>query len=87
MAGRMDAATLAVLPCDFCSDPVAPFGFAPPPRLGIPVRRPLKTCGCKACNERAEARVAALIEKNDPLSPGRRRAAADAGVSRQGNLF
>ncbi len=87
MAGLTGAARQAVLPCDFCGDPVAPFGFAPPPRLGIPVRRPIKTCGCTACNDQAEARVAALAAKHDPLAAKRRRPSSDPGVSRQPRLL
>lgn len=66
------------LPCDFCRAVLAPFGFAPAPRLGIPVRRPIKTCGAPGCNEKARARVAALADQRDPLSARRRKAAAEA---------
>lgn len=57
--------------CDFCQDPVAPFGFAPPPRLGIQIKRPIWTCGAAECNAQAEARRQALIDNHDPLAGSR----------------
>lgn len=65
-------------PCDFCGGPSAPLGFAPPPRLGIPIRRPLKSCGAVECNSQARARVQALIERHDPLTQGRASKSAPA---------
>lgn len=60
-----------MLPCDFCGAPVAPFGFAPAPRLGIPVRRPIKTCGAEGCKAQARARCRALVDAKDPLAQQR----------------
>lgn len=56
------------LPCDFCKAKNAPLGFAPPPRLGLKVRRPIKTCMDRACQDQAIRRVAALVEKHDPFA-------------------
>ncbi len=86
MSARLTGAELAVLPCDFCKARPAPFGFAPPPRLGIQVRRPIKTCGAKDCNEKAQARVAALVDSRDPFGPGRS-ASGNPAASRQASLF
>jgi len=65
--------------CDFCGTPVAPFGFTPAPRLGIPVRRPIKTCAAEGCKAKARARCRALVDAKDPLAGrrGARRATAD----------
>jgi hypothetical protein len=57
--------------CDFCRDPLAPFGFAPDPRLGIPIRRPVKTCGRDKCQDQARAKVAALVYRGDYLGAAR----------------
>jgi hypothetical protein len=86
MSAPLTAAGLAVLPCDFCRDPVAPFGFAPPPRSGIAVRRPIKTCGDPACNAQAEARVADLMARHDPLAAARRQN-GNLKENQQGSLF
>ncbi|WP_239325666.1 hypothetical protein [Epibacterium sp. Ofav1-8] len=66
-------------PCDFCHAPVAPFGFAPAPRLGIPVQRPIKTCAAEGCKAQARAHCRALVDAKDPLAPQRatRRKAPD----------
>jgi hypothetical protein len=69
--------------CDLCGAARAPFGFAPPPRLGIPVRRPIWTCGARACRAAAEARVAALLARHG-IDAGPPVAAPDAA---QGRLF
>lgn len=53
-------------PCDLCGARCAPFGYAPPPRLGIKVKRPLWSCDdCKAA---AQARVDALVARHDPFA-------------------
>lgn len=49
------------LPCDFCRDPVAPFGYAPPPSVKK-VRRPIWSCAAPVCMEKAEARRQAAID-------------------------
>jgi len=86
MSGK--GAVRPVLPCDFCKDPVAPFGHAPAPHLGIQIRRPIKTCAAADCKAKAAARVADLIERHDPLARSRRdRAAGGAGAPAQGSLF
>lgn len=79
---------LASLPCDFCKARPAPFGFAPPPHLGIAVRRPIKTCGAPGCQAKAKARVADLVAGGDPLARSRkaRAALAPAPRPRQGRL-
>lgn len=82
---------IGVHSCDICGAAVAPFGFAPPPRLGIKVRRPIKTCPAAACREVARGRVASLVARHDPFAATRATrgqvappAAADEG---QGRLF
>lgn len=53
--------------CDFCKARNAPFGYAPPPRLGVKVRRPIYTCAASECRAQAEARRAALIARHNPF--------------------
>ncbi|MBY6121827.1 hypothetical protein KUV64_22080 [Mameliella alba] len=72
--------------CDICGADRAPFGYAPPPALCIKIKRPLRTCGALACRDAAEARRAALIERNDPLARPDRTAARPADPA-QGSLF
>lgn len=48
-------------PCDFCGNPVAPRGYAPP--APIKVRRPIYTCTDPACMARGEARRQAAIDR------------------------
>lgn len=47
-------------PCDFCGDPFAPLGFAPPggARRLKPGTRALNTCLSDGCQDKARARVA-----------------------------
>jgi hypothetical protein len=76
-------------PCDFCGDPVAPFGYAPPPRL-VRVRRPIWTCAKEACKAQAEARRKAVMDKADPFGDGARRPTARPATPAdpdQGALF
>ncbi len=60
-----------MIPCDFCKAPIAPLGFAPPPQLGLQVRRPIKTCPAPGCQAQAEARVADLVARHDTLAAAR----------------
>jgi hypothetical protein len=79
-----------MLPCDFCGARVAPFGFAPAPRLGIPVRRPIKTCAAEGCKAQARARCRALVDATDPLAQQRatrRKTPRPAPEARQPALF
>jgi hypothetical protein len=55
--------------CDFCKDPVAPLGWAPPPRLGLRIRRPIHTCPAAVCQAQAAARVQAVIDRANPFAP------------------
>ncbi len=71
--------------CDFCKSTPAPFGFAPAPKFGIAVRRPIKTCASAACKEKARARVADLVAQKGPLA--RPASAAPPRPPRQGALF
>lgn len=48
-------------PCDFCRNPVAPRGYAPPEP--IKVRRPIWTCTDPACMAQGEARRQAAIDR------------------------
>lgn len=73
----MTGAPWAVLPCDFCKAPLAPFGFAPRPGLGLSVRRPITTCNDPECQAQARARVAALEAARDPLARVRAARKAD----------
>ena len=57
--------------CDICGAENAPFGYAPPPRLGVRLRRALYTCASETCRATAEARRRALIEKHDPFAKAR----------------
>lgn len=87
----MTAPHKGVQPCDFCKDPVAPFGFAPPPGSGIQVRRPIKTCEARECRAQALDRRAALVARHDPFAATRTApsAATSAPVPppAQGSLF
>jgi hypothetical protein len=50
-------------PCDYCGDPHAPFGFAPPGgvRRLKPGTRAINTCGASECQARARSRVAEVV--------------------------
>lgn len=58
-------------PCDFCADPIAPFGFRPRSRRLGPGERPIKTCAAADCQAEARARCAAFEAKQGarPVEP------------------
>lgn len=57
--------------CDQCGGAVAPFGYGPPPGLGIKVARSLWVCAAPACRAWAKAKVDALAASYDPLASAR----------------
>lgn len=59
--------------CDFCKAGNAAFGYAPPPRLAIAIRRPIWTCADPACRQAAEDRRGDLMARHDPLAAARAR--------------